>query len=95
MSHLEELLALQIRCMKLPEPEREYIAVPGRKFRYDFAWPTAQLLVECQGAVFVKGAHSTGVGITRDCEKAALAATNGYRLIPVTAAHIKTGIAIE
>lgn len=95
-SHLEESLALQIKAYGLPEPKREYMAIPNRKFRFDFAWETGKrLLVEVQGAVFVKGAHSTGTGITRDCEKAALAAVHGYRLIPVTAQHIKTGQAID
>jgi len=95
MSHLEKQLELQIKAMRLPEPVREFAAIPGRRFRFDFAWPDRGVLVECQGAVFVKGGHSTGAGITRDCEKAALAAVNGYRLIPVTGAHIKSGFAID
>jgi hypothetical protein len=96
MSHLEDQLALQIKAMKLPEPEREYLAIPGRRFRFDFGWPLpVGVLVEVQGAVFVKGAHSTGTGITRDCEKASLAAVHGYRLLPVTAQHIKSGAAID
>ena len=41
------------------------------------------------------GAHSTGAGITRDAEKASLAAIQGYRLILVTGKQIKSGHAIN
>lgn len=96
-SNLEEALAFQIRADGLPVPEREFVAIPGRRFRFDFGWPDPayKLLCEVQGGVFIKGAHSTGVGITRDAEKAALAAVHGYRLIPVTAQHIKSGMALK
>lgn len=95
MSKLEEALALQIMAERLPVPVRELACIPGRKFRFDFGWPDARLLVECQGAVWTVGAHSTGAGISRDCEKASLAAVHGYRLIPVTEKQIKSGDAIK
>jgi len=95
MSHLEESLALQIKAAGLPVPVREYAAIPDRRFRFDFAWPDRALLLECQGGVFIRGGHSTGVGITKDAEKASLAAVHGYRLILVTAAHVKGGMAVK
>ena len=94
-SKLEETLALQILANGLPVPVREFACIPNRKFRFDFGWPAHLLLCEVQGGVWTVGAHSTGAGITRDCEKASLAAVYGYRLIPVTAKQIKSGDAIK
>jgi len=37
MSHLEDTLASHIKLLGLPEPIREYVAIPGRRFRWDFA----------------------------------------------------------
>jgi hypothetical protein len=56
-----------------------------------------QVLVEVQGGVWLKGksGHSSGTGITRDCEKLSLAAVYGYRTIVVTPAQIKSGQAIS
>ena len=95
MSHLEEKLAEQIRAANLPEPVREYRAIPTRRFRWDFAWPERMILLEVQGAVWVKGKHSPGVGITRDCEKATLAALAGFRCLAVTGNHVTSGQAIQ
>lgn len=94
-SRLEESLALQIKAYGLPEPKREYVAIPDRKFRFDFAWPSVLVACEVHGAIWVKGGHSTGSGITRDCEKLSLAASKGWRVLAVTAAHIKSGQAID
>ena len=89
-----ELLA-QIRMVGLPEPVREYRAIPGRRFRFDFAWVEQRLLVEVQGAIFVKGGHSSGVGIMRDHEKNNLAVLNGWRVIYVNSKTIDSGKAIR
>lgn len=93
MSALEDALALQLRASKI-EFEREVAVVPKRKFRHDFRITDTNLLVEVQGGVFVKGAHSTGLGITRDCTKNNLAVLEGYRVLYVTAQHIKSGEAL-
>ena len=89
-----ELLA-QIRMVGLPEPIREYKAIEGRQFRFDFAWPDNNLLVEVQGAIFVKGGHSSGVGIMRDHEKHNLATLAGFRILYVNSATIDSGEAIR
>ena len=51
MSHLEDTLLWQIKAAGLPMPEREYRAVKGRMFRFDFAWtePNHRLLIEVNG----------------------------------------------
>ena len=82
-SALEAELALQIKALGLPEPIREYQAIKGRKFRFDFAWldPEHRLLVEVNGGTYTKGAHATGRGIARDYEKSNLATLDGWRVL--------------
>ena len=94
-SALEAELALQIRSLGLPEPVREYQAIKGRKFRFDFAWIEHRLLVEVNGGTYTKGAHSTGRGIARDYEKANLAVLQGWRVLSFDGKAVKNGEAVE
>ena len=96
MSSLEDTLAAQLRLAGIPF-SREYKAIIGRKFHWDFMVPSTKggWLIECQGAVWVKGAHSTGTGITRDAVKNNLANLAGYHVLLVTADHIKSGQALR
>lgn len=105
-SELERILAFHIRAKGLPEPRTEFLAIPGRKFRYDAAWvnpapgihiygPGKGLLVECNGATWVEGGHSTGYGIRRDYEKMILAQLNGWRIFMFTRDQIESGKAIQ
>jgi len=73
---------------------REYKGIPGRKYRFDFADLVNKVAVEIQGAVFIYGGHSTGMGITRDCEKLALAILNGWTLFMFTSGQVRSGQAI-
>ena len=57
MSALEETLAAQMTLAKLPTFKREFCAIPGRRFRWDFAFTEKRLLVECQGGIWAKGAQ--------------------------------------
>lgn len=91
---LEVELLRQMKLAGLPEPVREYKAIPSRRFRWDMAWPESRLLVEVQGAVWVKGGHSTGGGINRDCEKSNLATLDGWRCLSFTKDMIKDGRAL-
>ena len=86
MSKLEDLLLFQIRAMGLPEPEREYLAIEGRRFRFDFAWtePHHRLLVEVQGGIWQKSGHTSGRGVTRDMEKLNLSARAYDRILKVS-----------
>lgn len=95
MSELEDLLAFQLRAKGLPEPEREFYAIPGRRFRFDFAWPTFKLLLEVQGGTWINGSHSRGAGVARDCEKGCLAVVEGWRVAHVDGDQIRTGKAIR
>ena len=95
-SELELELLSHVRAVGLPEPVREYKAIPGRKFRFDFAWVEQKLLVEVQGAIWKggEGGHSSGVGIMRDHEKNNLAVINGYRVLYVNGNTIRSGEAV-
>ena len=95
MSDLEDLFALHVRAAGLPEPIREYQAIKGRKFRFDFAWLDARLLVEVNGGTYTKGAHSTGQGIRRDYEKCNLATLAGWRVLMFDGKAVKSGVAVE
>jgi very-short-patch-repair endonuclease len=94
-SELEELFAFQVKATGLPEPEREAAVIPGRKFRFDFAWLEQRLLVEVNGGTYTKGAHSTGQGIARDYEKANLAVLQGWRVLSFDGKSVKSGEAVE
>ena len=96
VSDLEALLLAHIRGVGLPEPVAQYKFHPKRRFRADFAWPDAMLLVECDGAVWkgTKGGHTSGKGYTSGCEKQDEAAVLGYRLMRFTREQIESGYAV-
>lgn len=94
MTALESSLLLQLRAAGL-EPEREYHAIPGRKFRWDFAFVAQRLLVEVQGSTWVAGTgHTSGRGIARDCEKVNLATLHGWRVLLFTRDMVEDGSAV-
>ena len=85
VSALEERFAGLVVRYGMPEPVREYVYAPPRKFRSDFCWLDARLLVELEGGVWGgKSGHNSGVGIERDCERSRLASRNGFRVYRVT-----------
>ena len=91
---LEDALAQQLRAAHI-DYWREF-TLPGRKYRWDFAFPNHRLMVEVQGGIWrAKGAHNTGDAITRDCEKSAVAAVYGWRTFGVTAGQINSGQALR
>jgi hypothetical protein len=92
VSDIEEEFARQLKMAKIPFL-REVKAIPGRKFRFDFQ--VKDLLIEVQGGIFQRGGHSTGVGISRDCEKGVLATLEGYHHWAVTSAMVKSGEALH
>lgn len=99
----------QLRLVGLPEPVREYVFAPGRRFRADWAFVKHKLLIEEEGALHkVYGArrcplcgqvqggrHSTGTGIEKDIEKYNLATLLGFRVLRITPKMIKSGEALR
>lgn len=64
---------------------------PVRRWRFDFAVPSARLAVEYHGHAGMigksKSGHSTISGLTSDCEKLNQAQLLGWRWIALTAMH--------
>lgn len=105
-SPAELTLAVQLEQAGIPF-EREYRFDPDRKFRADFmvrsAWKVRNsrgvmveidgpsLLIEVEGGAWVNGRHSRGAGMEADCEKSALAAIRGYRVMRLTPAQVNDG----
>jgi hypothetical protein len=96
-SQLELLLLNRLERAGLPVGTAQVLGIPGRKFAFDRAWPDAvpPVAVNVQGATFVKGGHSTGRGIERDCEVACLATLAGWRYLPLTKHMIQDGRAVD
>ncbi len=99
---LELALLQQIRAAKLPEPERQALFHPTRKWRADFAFRNLGsrlygmgYLVEVDGGTWNGGRHTRGAGYEADCDKLNEAMLQGWRVLRVTGAHIKSGQAIE
>ena len=94
-SELEDIFAAQLDAVGLTGYVREYQAIPGRKFRFDFAWEKERLLVEINGGTYTRGAHGRGCGINRDYEKGNLAVVNNWRVLSFDTKQVKSGAALE
>ena len=95
MSKAEEALAFQVRVAGLPEPVREYRFAPPRRWRADFAFVDARLLVEVEGGRWVGGRHNSPTGFARDCEKYAEAVARGWGVLRVTPEMVDSGAALR
>lgn len=58
--------------------EAEYRAIPGRRFKFDYAHLESRVLIEVNGQIHQKGGHSSGAGLLRDYEKLNLAHSLNY-----------------
>jgi very-short-patch-repair endonuclease len=90
------VLPLDRQCVLsgLPAPVAEFKFHPTRKWRFDFAWPAQSFAVEVDGAVFVQGRHTRGVGVEADMEKFAEAMLAGWRVLRVSTNQVKDGRAL-
>lgn len=91
----EDRLAWQLEAANAPTFDRQMRIHPERKFRADFWFSKARLVVEVDGGGFINGRHSRGTGIERDAEKSALIAAMPARLMRVTPKQINNGSALE
>jgi hypothetical protein len=94
MSHLEELLLLQLRAEGLPEPVREFRFYPTRRWRFDLCWPDRLLAFEVEGGQYVMGRHQRPKGYAADAEKYSHAAIAGFRVLRATGEQIEDGRAV-
>lgn len=81
MSHLTDILKRQLQRSGVPEPLEEHAFHPTRRFRLDLCWPQYRVAVEVDGGVWAQGRHVRPQGYINDCEKYALAAVAGYRVL--------------
>lgn len=95
MSGLEDTLEFYIRVNNLPEPVREFRFHPRRRWRFDLAWPAAQVAVEVEGGTWSGGRHTRGRGFGEDCEKYNEALILGWRVVRVTGEQIENGAALD
>lgn len=98
-------LRWQIRAAGIPPAETEYRFHPERAWRFDFAWPADRLAVEVEGGVShapvrsrsgktIRGHHVHPEGYESDCIKYNAALLLGWRVIRVTPAMVKRGVAL-
>lgn len=95
MSQLEDALVFQLRVAKLPVPVREHLVIPGRRWRFDLAWPERLIACELDGGTWIRGAHSRGHGQRRDCQKQNAAMLQGWTLFRFTTDMVKSGEALD
>ena len=94
-SALENLFAFQLDSAGLTGYVREFAAIPGRKFRFDFAFVQERLLIEVQGGVWNGGAHGRPTGITRDMDKLNQAQIHGWKVLQFDTKMVKSGVGLE
>lgn len=74
-----------------PAPEAEQVLIPGRRFRCDFVWRAARVVLEVNGGAFIQGRHSRGMGQIKDWEKLNLVQLAGYRVFQVSPKQVTDG----
>ena len=65
-----------------PDAVAEYRFHPTRRWRFDFAIPSAKVAVEINGAIWTRGRHARGSGLVKEYEKMRAAAILGWRVLP-------------
>lgn len=91
---LEDEFAFQLTASGI-EFERQYKAIPDRRFKFDF-YIKPVLLCEIQGGVFqYQPSHASAGGIRRDAEKSNLAQINGFIVLHFTSDMVKSGEALR
>lgn len=94
-SPLESRLLASLKLARVPAPTREYKFHTTRRWRFDFAWPAVKVAMECEGATWSDGRHTTGAGFEADCIKYAEAAIAGWCVLRVTRQQIESGQATQ
>lgn len=89
-------LLTQLRCAGLPEPSEEHLFHPPRKWRFDYAYPSAKIAIEVEGGLHVPGGgrHNRAQGFQKDIDKYNRATLLGWRVFRVTYKMIREGSAL-
>lgn len=78
------------RAKGLPEPTAEYCFAPPRRWRFDWCWPDAKIVLEVEGGIWTGGRHTRGAGFLRDLEKYNQATLMGWRVLRTTPQTLKS-----
>lgn len=89
-----EALLFELKMAGYPEPDREFLFHPKRKWRFDLAWPELLIAVEVEGGIWTGGRHVRGEGYEGDCEKYNEAQLAGWMVLRFTPGMIKRGKAV-
>lgn len=68
---------------------------PTRKWRADFAIPSAKILIEIDGGIWMQGRHNRPAGFEADQIKRNAAAALGYLCLHFLPKHVASGYFIE
>ena len=90
---LEDRLLADLAKLGLPVPEREYRFHPVRKWRFDLAYPSRFIAIECDGGTWSGGRHVRGAGYQCDAEKFNAASRLGWAVFHYTGGMIRSGYA--
>lgn len=82
---------LSFAAKRIPVGVREFKFDPGRRWRFDFAWPDLRLALEVEGGVWTGGRHTRGAGFLRDMEKYNAATIAGWRVLRCTPEMMDNG----
>jgi hypothetical protein len=87
--------ALCCESYGLPRPVTEYpfALQEGRRWRFDYAWPSHHVALEVEGGIWQAGRHTRGAGFVKDLEKYNTAQCLGWvvlRCLPSTLAEAPT-----
>lgn len=89
---------LLLEAHGLPLPAREFPFAADRKYRADYCWPAARIIVEREGGLWARGraqaAHARPLAILRDMEKGNLAQVLGYKYLRYTPEQLERGDAL-
>lgn len=86
----------RLEAAGLPAFYTQVQLIPGRKFRFDFAWcPELKVAVELQGGIHTRGRHTRGKGYEADAVKSAMAQALGWMVLYVTPGQVRSGVALE
>jgi very-short-patch-repair endonuclease len=64
-------------------PEKEFKFYPGRRWRFDYAWPNKKIALEIEGGVWIMGRHNRGTGFIKDLEKYNTATMEGWSVLRI------------
>ena len=74
----------------------EFTFCPGRRWRFDFAWPDLKIAVEIEGMTYTGvGYHQNPEDYGKDCEKYNTAAFLGWKVFRFTRKQIGTQIMMQ